>query len=354
MNSSRVTENDEPVSGDDVVREFALSASLPSADGFLRAHPAEHEGPERAWALARAVVDYGCALLQSGNLRSDRRLRDAVLTALLRRLLVTTESTIALLSKGLYEPAMSQTRTILDIELAFSLIHGDQTDAFAKRLAAFHYLTYQEHGQDMLGNRPTRESYGEGRAGQVPELIARTKSYARWLEQPVFDDVRESVRTDRFWHGFDNVAAAFRSVGREHDYLVTYDASTWFIHAVNIDHDFAELSESGALSMKPLVERDPASIQPVLGHVVLRCLESIGLYLRDTGVNFDERTGARVELEGEDGEKIPLDSITGLRMLVLRQFDIRENAFGGEAIHAHDAKNRGTQAGDEPHREVTP
>jgi hypothetical protein len=179
----------------------------------------------------------------------------------------------------------------------------------------------------MLGNRPTREGYAD-RPEHVPELIARTKSYARWLEQPVFDDVREQVRSDRFWHGFDNVEAAFRSVGREHDYFVTYDASTWFIHAVNVDHDFAELTESGGLQMKPLVERDPAVIQLMLGHVVLRCLESIALYLRDTGTGFDERTGARVELEGEDGEKIPLDSITGLRMLVLREFDIRESPYG--------------------------
>jgi Family of unknown function (DUF5677) len=320
-------EDDDAAPGDDDVHEFAMSASLPSVDGFLRAQPAEAFGPERAWALARAVVDYGCALLQSGNLRPDRRLRDSVLAALLRRLLVTTESVIELLAKGLYEPAMSQTRTILDIELAFSLIHGDQSDTFAKRLAAFHYLSYQEHGQDMLTNRPTRVGFGEG-PGNVPELVARTKSYARWLEQPVFDEVRESVRTDRLWHGLDNVEEAFRSVGREHDYFVTYDASTWFIHAVNVDHDFAELTESGGLQMKPMVERDPAVIQLMLGHVVLRCLESIALYLRDTGVNFDERTGARVEMEREDGEKIPLDSITGLRMLVLRQFDIRENAFG--------------------------
>jgi hypothetical protein len=327
MTDKRSDDPELRAADDNDVRDFALSASLPSFDGFHRAHPAEHEGPERAWALARAVVDYGCALLQGGILRNDRRLRDAVLTALLRRLLVTTESTIALLARGLYEPAMSQTRTILDIELAFALIHGDETDTFAKRLAAFHYLTYQEHGQDMLGNRPTREGYAET-PEHVRELVARTKSYARWLDQPVFDDVRESVSTDRFWHGFDSVQGAFRSVGRVHDYFVTYDTSTWFIHAVNVDHDFAELTETGGLSLKPLVERDPAVIQLMLGHVVFRCLESIALYLRDTGNSLDERTGAKVELEGDDGETIPLDSITGLRMLVLRQFDIRDIAVG--------------------------
>jgi hypothetical protein len=111
-------EEPDAAAGDDEVHEFALSASLPQADGFLRARLAETFGPERAWALARAVVDYGCALLQSGTLREDRRLRDAVLTALLRRLLVTTESVIALLARGLYESAMAQTRTVLDIELA--------------------------------------------------------------------------------------------------------------------------------------------------------------------------------------------------------------------------------------------
>ena len=141
------------------VHEVAMSASLPAADAFRRANPAESEGPAEAWRVARAVVDYGCAILQAGpSLRDNRRLRDAVLAALLRRLLVTSESAITLLSRGLVEPALSQARTPLDIELSFRLICTDPTDIFAKRLAAFHYLTYQRHGQDMLSSRHTRQN----------------------------------------------------------------------------------------------------------------------------------------------------------------------------------------------------
>jgi len=237
---------------DHAVHEAAISASLPTADQFHRAHPAEREGPEEAWRLARDVVDDGGAILAGGpQLRAERRLRDAVLTALLRRLLVTSEGAIALLSKGLLEPAITQTRTMLDIELAFRLIHGDETDRFAKRLAAFHYLTYQQHGQDMLSSRQTRDK-AVTRPERIPELISITKSYARFLHGAIFDEVRDSVRTDRFWHGFPNVEAAFRSICQEHDYFMTYDTATWFLQAVNVDHDFIELTETG-LAMKPLV-----------------------------------------------------------------------------------------------------
>jgi hypothetical protein len=307
--------------------EVGFSASLPAADAFLRARPAELEGPEEAWRLARAVVDYGCAILKIGpQLRPDRRIRDAVLAALLRRLLITSESAVILLSKGLVESAMSQTRTLLDIELAFRLIHSDQSDNFAKKLAAFHYLTYQEHGQDMLSSRRTRENVLNG-PGRIPEVITITKGYARFLEASVFDEVRDDVRRDRFWHGFQNVEEAFRHIGSEHDYFMTYDSATWFIHAVNVDHDFAELDDSG-LSLKPLVERNPSSIQPLLGHVILRSLELLALYLEDTGLNLDERAGGNAEMQLEDGSTIPLASIDGLRMLVLRQFDVREKPFG--------------------------
>ena len=84
---------------DDQLHEVAVSASLPARDGFWRSHPAENEGSEKAWALARQVIDYGCALLSVVEIRDDKRLRDAVLTALMRRLLITSEGINVLLFK---------------------------------------------------------------------------------------------------------------------------------------------------------------------------------------------------------------------------------------------------------------
>lgn len=325
----RVLTSDDPK--DDVAQEVSISVSLPAVDGFLRSRPAELEGPEDAWRMARAVVDYGCAILAAGGtLRSDRRIRDAVLAALLRRLLITAESTIVLLGNGLIESAMSQTRTLLDIELAFRLIHRDPSDRFAKRLAAFHYLTYQEHGQDMLGNRETRDR-GSGTPDGALELIAITKSYARFLEAPVFDEVRNALKNDRFWHGFRSVEDAFREIGYEHDYLTTYDSTTWFVHAVNVDHDFAGISETG-LTLKPVTERNPSAIQPLLGHTALRSVEIIALYLKDTGFELDGRVGSSAELCFEDGTTVTIRSLDALRMFVLRQFDVPDRTASQRAL----------------------
>jgi hypothetical protein len=304
----------------------AVSATLPGVDSFFRAQPAESEGPTDAWALARSVVDYGCVVLQVASaIRPARPTRDAVLAALLRRLLITAEGGINLLSHGLVEPAHALMRTLLDLELAFQLIHRDESDNFAKRLAAFHYLTYQEHGQDMLSDKSTRDEV-LGKHDRVPEVIAISRSYARFLDEAVFDDVRKSLKKDLYWHGFRNVEEAFRAIGAEHDYFMTYDSATWFVHAVNPDHDFVERNDSG-LVLKPLVDRDPRNIQPMLGHVVLRTLEMIGVYLDEKDTNVDERTGAKAEIQFEGGEAFAVNSLTALRTLVMRQFDVRRDGF---------------------------
>jgi hypothetical protein len=309
-----------------VTHRGAVSASLPAAGLFHRDHPAEDEGPEEAWRLARTAVDYGCAVFQIANaVRPERGIRDAVFAALLRRLLITAEASIAVLSRGLVEPALSLSRTLLDIELAFRLIHQDKTDTLAKRLAAFHYLTYQEHGEGMLKNAPTRTGVLQ-RRDRIQEVIAIAKSYARFLEQGVFDEVREAIRTDKNWHGFRNAEEAFRAIGQDYDYHMTYDGGTPFVHASNPDHDFVD-SREGGLVLKAFVERDPQRIQVMLGHVVLRTIELIGIYVDEKGINVDERVGATATIQFDNGRKFDVDSLTALRTLAMREFDVRDEGF---------------------------
>ena len=261
--------------------EVRLEAAIPQRELFAREQSAQLEGPQRAWDLAVTTIDFGAALLMAWNaIRPDHQLFDAVIAALLRRALVTAEGARVLLAAGLLEPAIAQSRTLLEIELALRLIYSDSSGLMAKRLAAYHYLTYQRHGQDQLADPGTRRRAVE--ADRVKELAQISGSYKRLLELPIFDEVRKEVKSKRNWHGYDSVQAAFAASGASPDYFMLYDAQTWFVHAVNVDFDYADRTDT-ELSLKALIERDPAVIQVQLGHVLLRLVTIFGMIAANRG-----------------------------------------------------------------------
>jgi hypothetical protein len=312
--------NTENPADDDVV-EAAVEAMIPQADCFHRAQPAELEGPAENWELARTTVNYGCALLLNwSTVRTGSELKDTVLRAVFRRLLVTTEGVVTLLAHGLFEPAAATSRTILDLELALALVSQDSTGRMARRLAAYHYLTYQEHGQDMLSNPATRKGT-VAPGGRIHELVEISKSYARFLEAQVFDDVRDDVKKDKFWHGYASAKEAFKAIGQDADYFMQYDSATWFVHAVNIDWDFVEKVGS-AVHMKPLVERDPKVIQLQLGYHLLRLLTSCRALVQELGMPSHKAFARKSTFTFPDGSSVKVDALTALTHQVIERFGI--------------------------------
>lgn len=292
--------------------EVQMELAIPQRNLFIREQPAHLEGPEDAWAIAITTIDFGCAMLMAWNaLRPGHELLDAVVASLLRRMLVTTEGSRVLLAAGLLEPAIAQSRTLLDIELSFRLILNDETGMMAKRLAAYHYLTYQRHGQDQLQDPKTRDRAKEW--DRTRELAQVAGSYKRFLELPIFDDVRKEVRSKRAWHGYDSAEDAFRAAGESPDYFMLYDAQTWFVHAVNVDFDYSDRTET-EIRLKPLVERDPAVIQVQLGHQLLRLVTLLRLIAEKRGYPtdppFDRMSIARFP-DGTTEDVTALDALTG-------------------------------------------
>ena len=159
----------------------SIDASIPSANCFYRDEPAHLEMRADALQVATQVVDYGCALFQIANsVRAERRVRDLVVAALLRRAVISLEGVRNLVCLGLMEPALGLARTLQDVELSLKLVLRDETDRQAHSLAAWHYLQYQQHGQDMLGSRATRE--GPLTSGErVNEVRAIAKNYKALL-----------------------------------------------------------------------------------------------------------------------------------------------------------------------------
>jgi hypothetical protein len=278
-----------------------------------------------AQRIALQVIDYGCALFQVANaVRPERRVRDLVTAALLRRAVVTVEGIRALVFAGLMEPALSVSRTLMDIELSMKLVLRDKTDQKAHALAASHYLQYQLHGQEMLGNTPTREGM-LGSADRIVEVRQIAKSYAAFLESPVFDGVRAELKADRFWHGFDRPEDAFRDIGQEAEYFMTYDSASWFVHGSNVDHDIID-GVGQTITFRPFIDRDPGRIQNVLGLALLKSLELYELFCSDKEIDLDAATGAEatVHIDGLQPERI--SSITALRGFVMKEFDVRPDS----------------------------
>src|SRR4051812_16100591 len=154
-------------------------------DGFARRQPAIREGPEDPWVAARQLIDFGCLLLEMSGVIPDgspeAQVRRLVMVALLRRALVTAEGIWLLLSRGLEEDANVLTRTLLDVHLNARLVTSDQTPRMAMRLAAYHYLRYQRHGERMLRDPGTREGM-LGDAAERAETARIAGSYAAHLK----------------------------------------------------------------------------------------------------------------------------------------------------------------------------
>lgn len=292
--------------------EVHLVSSIPQRDLFHRDQPASLEGSREAWELALTTIDFGCALLTEWKgVRPSTELKDAVVAALLRRTLITAEGIRTLLGSGLLEPAVALSRTLLEIELSLKLILRDQSGTMAKRLAAYHYLTYQRHGEDQLRDPTTRQRATE--AARAHELAQISGSYKRFLELQIFDEVRAAIKSKRSWHGFDSMEEAFRAAGESPDYFILYDSGTWFVHAVNVDFDFADRVGT-EMRLKALVERSPTATHLHLGHLALR-LTTVLRLISDyrgypTSPPFDTMSRVRYP-NGEVEEITALDALTG-------------------------------------------
>lgn len=214
---------------------------------------------------------------------------------------------------------MVLSRTLLNIELNIKLVHRDDSDNMAKRLAAFHYYTYQQHGQDALSDRETREDMLEP-ASRVQEMVAVTRSYARLLESEVFDDVRDDVKNSPHWHGFKNTEDAFRSIDQASDFFITHDIGNWFVHDVNVDFDFVPSEGDEAFRIKPLAQRDPKVIQLHLAHALLRFNQILTVYVDERGIPDSPAFEAKTTLTFPDGRTEEVDSFQGVTALLLSQF----------------------------------
>ena len=289
-------------------------------DLFARNQPADLEGPQETWLLTRDIIDQGCTMLRYLRFVDPiSTWRVQAVAALFRRILITAEAIRLLISKGLDEPALSTSRTLLELEVNLRLVINDSSDMMARRLAFFYFVRGRRHFLHTTRDNDTRDLLQED-SRHWGWTIDMSRLFKTGLKSGDFDDIREKYENSTYWHGFANQRDAFQEVGMIADYHTIFDSTSSFVHASNIDYDLSDTE--GKLNLKPLVQRDPGTNITRLGWLTLNLLEIYELVVKETGQpEYEERT---VTLVAEDGSSEQIRALDALKARALEAFPLRE------------------------------
>lgn len=290
-----------------------ISGVFGQRDCFARGQPASAELRAET-ELARTVVDHGSFFLGKllDNDQATFGLRDWVIMALLRRILITGEAVGSLLERGLEEPGSATFRTLLELERNLRLVLADPTERCARRLAAYGVQRSRRHFKRAAKHPETRQWL----CRVVPFFEwfkRRSRTFRDWLESDEFHDITEEVRQTGDWHGFKNQEEAFERAGVATDYhLGGFEGTSLFVHATNIDYDFVD---DKGIRLKPVVQRGTSLAGDLLGQLTLRMIEIYTLIWEDRG-KPEYQQG--VIIEDEQGNTRTLSALIALQAIATR------------------------------------
>ena len=295
---------------------LTVSGRFCQRDLFAREDPASLEGPPEAWDLAITVIDHGCCIFEKlGSRRPELGLRDPVVIALFRRILITGEAVRSLLVQGLEEPAIATSRTLLELERNLRLVLADPSDERARRLALFLAVKGRRHFAKAPKNPRTRRLLQRDKAF-FGWFKGRSRSFRELLESDDFHEVAEELRQADHWHGFNSQQEAFEEAEMASDYHLGFEGTSLFVHAANVEHDFWDADDK-RIRLKPFAQRDPAHTLAQLGRLTLSLIEIFRLIWEDRGrPEYQER----VRFEDEHGHTGAIHALNALSGFATRVF----------------------------------
>ena len=292
----------------DGVLHGVFSGRICQRNLFAREHPASREGPLEAWDLATIVIDHGCCIFAKlDSFRPELGLRDLVIRALFRRILITGEAVRSLLARGLEEPAFATSRTLLELERDLRLVIVDPSDTSARRFAAFVAVTGRRSFDKALKDPDTRRLLQDD-AAYFAWLRKKSRYYRDLLASELFHDIAEELKQARHWHGFADQQEAFHRAGMAAKYHLEYSGSSLYVHGANVEHDFADPTDT-EIQSKPFAQRDPEQTLPQLGRMTVALIAIYRLIWEDRGkLEYQES----VKFEDEDGQTYDMDALDAL------------------------------------------
>lgn len=313
-------------------REVTISGKFGQGNLFWRAEPAAREGPPEVWELVRTVVDHGCFIFENvNNVRPESGVRDVVIAAIFRRILITGEAVRVLLTIGLEEPAVATFRTLLDLEVNLRLVLADDSDETARRLGLFFFVQGRRHFRRVTRDVGTREDV-QGDEVHWEWLTRTSRAFKGMLDHERFKDIREEVERGRYWHGQDSVADAFEAAGMLDDYNLVFDPLSMFVHASNIEQDLSDADEGG-VHLTPFVQRDPARNFTPLQGLTLKLIDLYNLILEDKGNPTYQEAVTVTEQDGSTSEMHPLNALSYFVLDAFRDY-VAPHRLGAEVTDA--------------------
>ncbi len=292
----------------------SVSGTFRLIDLFDRNHPASLEGDPEAWAFAMTVIDHGSFFYtQLGSFRSESGLRDPVIKALFRRILITAEAIRSLLAYGLEEPASATYRTLLELERDLRLVIDDPSDTRARRLALF-LAVKGRRSFTKATKSPATLDLLKGDSDIFDWFRRKSRSFRRWIDSKDYRDVADELRQADHWHGLTQ-QEAFERAGMTSAYNLEYVASSIFVHGSNVEHDFAEPDATG-IRFKPLVQRGTAWTLTRLGQATHSLVDLYRLIWEDRGQPRYQESFTVETDEGECFEADALDALTYQAIIV--------------------------------------
>ena len=296
-------ENDESID----VLHGSFSGRLWESDLFARDHPASLEGQPEVWVFARTVIDHGGHLFKKlDTIRSELRFRDLVVQALFRRILITGEAIRLLVERGLEEPVLATSRTLLELERDLRLVVADPTDTRARRLALFLAVKGRRNFAKAASD-PNTLDLMKADAHFFEWFRRRSRSFRQWFKSEAFRDLAVELTRADHWHGFATQQEAFEEAGMVTSYHLEYGGSSLFVHGGNIEHDFSD-ADAGVIQLRALAQRDPAHAFTQLGRLTLSLIEIFGLIWEDRG-NPQYQESLTAELAGRRAKMDALDAL---------------------------------------------
>lgn len=293
----------------------SVSGTFRLIDLFDRNHPAFLEGKPEAWGFAMTVIDHGSFFCrQLDSFRSESGLRDPVIQALFRRILITAEAIRSLLAHGLEEPASATYRTLLELERDLRLVIDDPSDTRARRLALF-LAVKGRRSFTKATKSPATLDLLKGDSDFFDWFRRKSRSFRHWIDSKDYRDVADELRQADHWHGLTQ-QEAFEKAGMTSAYNLEYVASSIFVHGSNVEHDFAEPGSTG-IRFKPLVQRDPTRTFTQLGRATHSLVDIYRLIWEDRG-KPQYQESFTVEVEG--GERFEADALDALAVQAINIF----------------------------------
>ena len=250
------------------------------------------------------VIDHGSFFCrQLDSFRSESGLRDPVIQALFRRILITAEAIRSLLAHGLEEPAVATYRTLLELKRDLRLVIADRSDTNARRLALFLAVKGRRSLAKATRNPSTRDLI-KGDSDFFDWFRKKSRSFRRWIDSADYRDVADALSQADHWHGLAQ-QEAFEQAGMATAYDLEYVASSIFVHGSNVEHDFADADANG-IRFKPLVQRDPAYTLTRLGQATHCLIDICRLIWEDRGKPQYQES---FTVEVGEGERFEADAL---------------------------------------------